>query len=154
MYIYSKILLRHLGALGLTLCMLAWKNLQKTEVATIWRLAIAAPEPLRPRDGSKSALRGIKTAPSPRVLQEASRRPQERSGKPQDGSKSSPGGSETAPRALREASRRPKSAPGYLKTAQERSRRLQDVFKSTPEGSKRPKSALGDFKTTKPRRSC
>ena len=87
-----------------------------------------------PLGASESLLRshwGLETAP--RALQEASRQPQERSGRLQDG---------------------PKSVPGDSRQPQELSRRLQDVFKSTPEGSRRPKSALGGFKTTQPLRSC
>ena len=55
--------------------MLASKNLEKTEIGATWGLGIAAPEPLGPRDGSKSTPGGLKTAP--RALWEASRRPQE-----------------------------------------------------------------------------
>ncbi len=78
---------------------------------------------------------GLKTAP--RVLREASRQPQERSGRPQDSSKSALGGLETAPRALREASRR----------LQERSGRSQDAPRALRDASRRLQERSGRLET-------
>ena len=85
--------------------LLASKNFEKTEVGATWGLGIAAPEPLWPRYGSKSAPGELQDSPkgalgcpktAPRALWEAPRRLHERSGRLQD-----------APRAFRETSRRP-----------------------------------------------
>ena len=79
-----------LSALGGTPCLLASKIIEKTEAGATWGLGIAAPEPLGPRDGSKSAPGGLKT-PQERsgMLQDVSRRlqkTQKRCGRPQDNS--------------------------------------------------------------------
>ena len=69
-------------------------------------------EPLGPRDGSKSARRGLKTPP--RALQEASRRLQERSGRPQDGSKSARRGLGALQGAFKPSRVRSKSSASLL----------------------------------------
>ena len=139
--IYSKILTRGLSAFGRAPCLLASKNLEKTEVgATLGpRHRCSGPTSApggfetaqersgRPQDGSESAPAGLKTAPK------------ERSGRLQDGSKSAPEGLKTASTALRQARDGFKSALGGLKTASRAFQEAQDV----------PKSALGVFETTR-----
>ena len=129
-----------LSALGRAPCLLASKNLEKTEVG-------ATLGPRHRCSGPTSAPGGFETAQErsgrlqdgPGALRQASRRPQERSGRLQDGSKSAPGGLKTAPTALRQARDGFKSALGGLKTASRAFQEAQDV----------PKSALGGFETTR-----
>jgi len=122
--IYTKILTRQPSIFGLALCLLASKNLEKTEVGAT-----------KPRKNGLRRLWGFETAP--RALREASRCLQKRSGRLQDGHKSAPGGSKTVPRALREAPRR----------LHERSGRLQDVPRALREASRRPEERSGRLKT-------
>ena len=136
-YINSKILILSRGALGGAPCLLASRNLEKTEVG-------ATLGPRHRCSGPTSAPGGFETA-------------QERSGRPQDGSESAPAGLKTAPRALREAPGRlqersgrpqdgPNSAPAGSRRLQERSGRPQDGFKSIPGGSRRPQERSGRFR--------
>ena len=89
------------------------RKLEKTEVGATW------------------AFWGFTTASS--ALQQASRRPQERSNRLQHDSKSRPRGIKTPSRVLQEASRRPRERSKSLKTppaALQDSRRPQELGKS------------------------